>query len=342
MSDSDSRAALDVVAAVIRGADGGILISQRAAQADQGGLWEFPGGKLEAGEALAGALQRELREELGIAIRNAIPLLEVTHDYPQRRVRLHVFEVTDWEGDARPCEGQPLRWVSPESLLHYDFPAANLPIISAARLPRWCLITPPPDHAAEWLKQLEACVIAGAQLVQVRAPALGLEAYATLASRAVEIGHAHGARIMLNADPQVALALGADGVHLNASRLRTLAARPLPRHLWVSAACHDDAELAMARAIGADFAFVSPVQATSTHPEASPLGWSALDSLARGAGLPVYALGGLDGNSLVPALAAGCLGVATISAGWRGPATMLQACAEIFRERPAALEAAAL
>jgi 8-oxo-dGTP diphosphatase len=342
MSESGSRSALDVVAGVIRGADGSILISQRAAQADQGGLWEFPGGKLEAGETLAGALQRELREELGIAIRNAVPLLEVTHDYPQRRVRLHVFEVTDWEGDARPCEGQPLRWVSPESLLDYDFPAANLPIISAARLPRWCLITPHPERAAEWLAQLEACVIAGAQLVQVRAPALGLEAYAALASRAIEIAHAQGARIILNADPELALALGADGVHLSASRLRTIAARPLPRHLWVSAACHDHSELALARAIGADFAFVSPVQATTTHPDASPLGWPALGSLARGAGLPVYALGGLDMNSMAPALAAGCLGVATISAGWRAPATMVQACAEIFRERPATLKAAAL
>ena len=342
MSESGSRSALDVVAAVIRGVDGSILISQRAAQADQGGLWEFPGGKLEAGETLSGALQRELREELGLTIRNAVPLLEVTHDYPHRRVRLHVFEVSAWDGEPHPCEGQPLRWVSPEALRHYDFPAANLPIISAARLPRWCLITPSPGDPAAWLAQLEACMMAGVRLIQLRAPELDPETYANLASRAVEIAHRHGARIILNADPEIALALGADGVHLTARRLRTLAARPLPRHLWVSAACHDEAELALARALDADFAFVSPVQATNTHPEASPLGWSALGRLARGAGLPVYALGGVNENSMPSALAAGCLGVATISAGWRSPATMVEACAEIFRERPVALEAAAL
>ena len=108
-----------------------VLISRRADAAHQGGLWEFPGGKVEAGESVNGALQRELKEELDIEVRRTSPLLEVSHDYGDKRVRLDVHVVWDFAGEACGLENQPLQWVSPGELPGFEFPAANVPIVEA-------------------------------------------------------------------------------------------------------------------------------------------------------------------------------------------------------------------
>ena len=123
--------ALHVAVAVIRNAQNDILISRRHADAHQGGLWEFPGGKVRRGESLQQALGRELREELGIEIGAIRPLLQVEHDYGDRQVLLDVWLVREFSGEARSLEGQPLRWVAPTELAHYAFPAANRPILEA-------------------------------------------------------------------------------------------------------------------------------------------------------------------------------------------------------------------
>ena len=108
-----------------------ILITRRAAGSHQGGLWEFPGGKVEQGERLRQALARELREELGIEMGRTSPLLEVRHDYGDKRVLLDVHVVWSFEGQASGLENQPLAWVSVEALAGYAFPSANVPIIGA-------------------------------------------------------------------------------------------------------------------------------------------------------------------------------------------------------------------
>ncbi len=110
-----------------------VLITRRAIDSHQGGLWEFPGGKVEAGESLQSALARELLEELGIEIGAARPLLEVRHDYGDKEVLLDVHLIREFAGTARGLEGQPLRWVPPGELADYAFPAANVPIVTALR-----------------------------------------------------------------------------------------------------------------------------------------------------------------------------------------------------------------
>ena len=122
---------IHVAVAVIRNARNDILISRRHADSHQGGLWEFPGGKLKRGESLQQALERELREELGIEIGAIRPLLEIEHDYGDRRVLLDVWLVREFSGEARGLEGQPLSWVAPTQLANYAFPAANRPILEA-------------------------------------------------------------------------------------------------------------------------------------------------------------------------------------------------------------------
>jgi len=108
-----------------------ILITRRADDAHQGGLWEFPGGKVEEGESLEVALRRELLEELGISIGAISPLVEIHHDYGDKRVFLDVHLVRDFDGTAQGLEGQPLRWVPVDELAGYEFPAANVPIVEA-------------------------------------------------------------------------------------------------------------------------------------------------------------------------------------------------------------------
>ena len=108
-----------------------ILLTKRAADAHQGGLWEFPGGKVEDGEDLAVALRRELLEELGIAIGRTSPLISVQHDYADKAVLLDVHVVWDFAGEAVGLERQPLAWVCVQDLPDYEFPAANEPIVAA-------------------------------------------------------------------------------------------------------------------------------------------------------------------------------------------------------------------
>lgn len=120
-----------VAVGVVLDGDRKVLITRRAPGAHQGGLWEFPGGKVEAGESVTVALTRELREELGIAIARTSALLEVHHDYGDKTVMLDVHVVWEYSGEARPLENQPMAWVAPQELTRYAFPAANRPIVAA-------------------------------------------------------------------------------------------------------------------------------------------------------------------------------------------------------------------
>ncbi len=110
---------------------GRVLIAQRPKTAHQGGLWEFPGGKVKADETVEQALIRELAEEIGITATTCTPWLQIYHAYDDKTVGLEVWRVTAWEGAARGCEGQPIRWVALGELENYPFPVANRPILLA-------------------------------------------------------------------------------------------------------------------------------------------------------------------------------------------------------------------
>ncbi len=128
-----TTAAKSVVVAVgvVQNARGEVLIAKRAEHLHQGGLWEFPGGKVEAGETVAQALVRELGEELGIAVKRSEPLLDIQHDYGDKQVTLCVHTVQEFAGQPQALEGQPLRFVAKNELVDYEFPVANRPILSA-------------------------------------------------------------------------------------------------------------------------------------------------------------------------------------------------------------------
>ena len=125
-----------MVAAVIYSVDHSnqILISRRPDHLHQGGLWEFPGGKVETDELPEQALCRELREELGIQVTQAQPYLQVSHDYSDKQVLLDIWQVNGFSGQPRGMEGQDCRWVALSELLGsdsgYAFPAANQAILN--------------------------------------------------------------------------------------------------------------------------------------------------------------------------------------------------------------------
>jgi 8-oxo-dGTP diphosphatase len=124
---------IDVVAGVIRGDDGRLLITQRLPDDTLGGYWEFPGGKVEPGEELRAALTRELREELGVKTAIGEQLHHATHAYPDRDVRLFFFEARITSGTPQKLEVADLRWVTPEEIMQYQFPAADLPLLRLLR-----------------------------------------------------------------------------------------------------------------------------------------------------------------------------------------------------------------
>ncbi|WP_040261846.1 Nudix family hydrolase [Pseudomonas massiliensis] len=309
-----------VVAAVIRRADGKVLIARRGATQHQGNLWEFPGGKLEAGETPRAGLARELAEELGIEVTSARPLIQVPHDYPDKQVLLDVWEVDGFNGEPHGAEGQPLEWVAPRALGEYEFPAANLAIVSAARLPASYLITPDNLPGPELLGGLRAAIAQGARLVQLRAPDLYDPQYRDLAVDAVGLCAAK-AQLMLKGPLEWLGDFPSAGWHLTSAQLRKYApnGRPFPADRWLAASCHNAEELELAERMGVDFVTLSPIQATQTHPDASPLGWEQAHALIAGFGKPVYLLGGLSPGDCDRAWSIGAQGVAGIRSFWPTP-----------------------
>lgn len=116
---------------VIFNAAGEVLIAQRPAHLHQGGLWEFPGGKLEADETVLQALARELREEVGIVVEQAAFWFTQEYHYPDKSVALHICKVTQFVGQPQSLENQPLRWIAVPELPQVAVPAANRAVVEA-------------------------------------------------------------------------------------------------------------------------------------------------------------------------------------------------------------------
>lgn len=110
-----------------------VLLTRRLKGTHLAGYWEFPGGKVEAGESVQTALARELQEELGTKIGKTVPLMTVSHDYGEKQVLLDVHQVKDWNGEPHGAEGQPLAWVDAASLNEFQVPEANAEIMSRVK-----------------------------------------------------------------------------------------------------------------------------------------------------------------------------------------------------------------
>jgi len=303
---------IQVAIGVVKNANGQILLALRPPSRHQGGAWEFPGGKLEAGESSYQALRRELNEEVGIVLNSAKPLINITHHYRNGAVQLNAFLVEDFSGNAEGLEGQVVTWVSPEDLKRFSFPAANRPIITAAQLPEYYAIL---DDAPEskLLANLQKILAKGVKLIQARLKNLSAHALANFLAEAYPLCQAYQAWLLVNSAAAWGLHAQADGVHLTSRHLLALQERPKACR-WVAASCHNLEELFHAQKIGVDFAVLAPVSVTRTHPDTPPLGWQKFADWVRPIALPVYALGGMALTDLDTVRLAGGQGIAAIRA----------------------------
>lgn len=306
---------IEVVAAVIERPDGSFLLAQRPQGKVYAGYWEFPGGKVDPGEPLAAALARELREELGIEVESARPWIVQTYAYPHAKVRLNFFRVSAWRGEPHGKEDQRLAWQQVSALDVAPLLPANAPVLRALQLPFEYAITHAGEiGAAAQLHRLDARLAQGLRLIQVREKSMRAPALEHFASAVIAKARACGARVLINSDIELAQRLGADGVHLTAALLARLETRPALD--WCAASCHNAAELTRAAERGIDFAVLGPVQATPTHADSMPLGWEGFTALARGAALPVFALGGMESHDLETAWRCGAQGIAMVRGSW--------------------------
>ncbi|MDD5180160.1 MAG: Nudix family hydrolase [Gallionellaceae bacterium] len=318
---------VEVAAAVLQKPDGSFLLAQRPADKIWSGYWEFPGGKVEEGESPLHALHRELREELGIEVQTAYPWLTRVFIYPHATVRLNFFRVTQWRGEPHPHEGQQFSWQFPLSpalsrrgergqVSVAPVLPANTPILRALQLPRLYAISNAAELGSEeFMRRLEAALRNGLRLIQIREKEMPRTELRALSQRVLELAHAQGARVLINGDVELAREIGADGVHLNGHQLAGCSARP-EKLDWCAASCHSAAELQRAGELGLDFAVLSPVLPTLSHPGAAHLGWKGFAEAAAATAIPVYALGGLCPDDMETAWQHHAHGIALLRQAW--------------------------
>lgn len=306
---------VNVAVAVVQRADGRVLLAERPHDKLSGGFWEFPGGKFEIAEDAKRALGRELHEEIGVTLDNAYPWMTYDHEYPDKHVRLHVFRVLAWHGTPHGREGQRISWEDPSALSVAPFLPANDKVLSALNLPPVYAITHADKYGvAGFMPRLTAALERGVQLIQVRERNMTPEQLTHFARRVVVQARRYGARVLINGDIATAQRAGADGVHLTSSQLMRLNA-PLVSGFW-AASCHNAAELERAAALHANFAVLSPVLPTASHPGEPGLGWERFKNMTLNFPLPVYALGGMKLEELDTAIHHNAHGVALLSGIW--------------------------
>jgi len=291
-----------------------ILISKRAKGVHQGGFWEFPGGKVEATETVVEALSRELFEELGIRVKreHVSPLIQIEHDYGDKKVFLDVYTVHQFEGEANGREGQPIKWVLDADLLAYSFPEANKSIVSACCLPSLYVITPEYTSFEQAVARVGDLVEQQTSLFLFRQPLMNSKNYQKCVLEILQRYPTSKENMLLSGDVSLLKDFDVAGVHLPFRYAGALYERGIPKDKFLGVSCHNEYEIKQAERLGADFITLSPVLATASHPEAKPMGWERFTYLVKQTNIPVYALGGMIEEHQQQAANVGAQGIAGI------------------------------
>lgn len=315
---------IHVAAGVVVRPDGRFLLAIRPDGKIGAGFAEFPGGKLEPGETAYEALVRELDEELGIRIQVATPWIVRTVAYPHAIIRLHFFQVFEWEGEPYPCEGQQLIWQHPHQSPTFPILPANQPILRSLMVPSYLAFSNVAELGKsgflycleEKVRQIPKDTSFRIPFwVVLREPQLTRPAYYDLAGEVISLVQHRGVKILLHNHLDFVLKLGADGIHFSSKVLASIPCRP-PGINWIGASVHTQAELAIASP-WTDYAVLGPVAITRSHPSAPPLGWDKFAGIMQpGWPLPVFAIGGMSPKDVLTAQARGGHGIASLRAFW--------------------------
>jgi 8-oxo-dGTP diphosphatase len=307
------RPYIHVAAGVIHDTRGRILLARRTEGRDLAGAWEFPGGKVENTETVVEALQRELHEELGIHVESVEPLIKVPQHYAHKSIVLDVYQVNAYTGKPRGCEKQALAWAPLEKLQAYPMPAADRPVVAALTQPALMAITPEfSGDRKQFLARIEQQLNSGVGIIQLRSHFATTREFRLLAADVRTLCLQYHARCFINQHIDLARELGC-GVHLKSSQLNQSDIEKNTSDMPISAACHNKLDLLRAQEMDVDFALLSPVAKTMSHPDAEPMGWQGFASLRAEVSIPLFAMGGLKASDLSIARAHGAQGVAGIS-----------------------------
>lgn len=309
--------AVQVAVAVIVNQQNEVLISLRPSASHQGGLWEFPGGKLEAGESIDDALKRELLEELDIHLLESQPFKVIRYQYADKAVVLNIHIVNAFRGKPKGAEGQSVQWKSVDQLKPIDFPAANRSIIHALKFSDKYMITGSFVDQNDFLLRLENSLRLGINLVQLRCKNMDEESLVEISKQAKIICDKYKAILLLNTSPEVFQWTHADGLHLSSQMLHLVAERPVSLEKLLSVSCHSSDDIRHAQNINADIILLSPVKETTSHPGVKGIGWKVFADLVSDVDIPVYALGGMEQDDMLIAAQYGAQGVAAISSFWK-------------------------
>lgn len=284
---------------------GKVLVGWRNADQHQGNKYEFPGGKIEAGETPVEACRREIFEEVGIGIQQWHAFDVIHHVYDDVEVFLHLFHATVPEQYLHDIQ-KPWTWYGRDQLFALNFPKANQAIIQrlywahqikiSDNLSALSIKKSLDDNAQFFYFRTTADQVAVTQISQLAANALS--------------------RLIVNIElwqqlPEH-LQKSIAAVHYKQHQLMDLHIEQLPIGLRCIAACHDLVSLQRAQILGFDAVMLSPVFATQTHPEAKGLGWEKFAEYAKTCDLPVFALGGLSQADLAIAQQHYAYGIAGI------------------------------
>lgn len=298
---------MNVVAASIENNQGQVLISKRPAHTYGGGLWELPGGKLEANESPEDALFRELDEELGIQVSSAKPLIKINHQYPDRSVHLMIYQVTHFEGNPHGKEGQEVRWVSKADIAGYTFPGANKPAIDAIRLPDVIAIgLDAQTQSSDQLLALKQLLSNGVGACLLSADAMNGEANSQ--QDMLNLFKEYSAFCFLQTSPDNFNHADIHGLHLSKEALLKTEHRPSSVGCWLSAHCETLADVVHAEKIGVDFVLFGSVAFEASE----PFDWLTFEQVTAHTKLPVYAISDADSSQVELSRAKGGRGVAAM------------------------------
>lgn len=317
---SSSNKVVHVAVAVVEDSSGKFLLAKRPQSSHQGGLWEFPGGKIENDESVIDALKRELFEEVALELLHATPLIQIPHDYADKSVLLDVWKIEQFTGSAFGKEGQDICWVDANDFSLYEFPDANKSIICAIQLPDKYMITGEFVDENQLLSRISSSLKKNIKLVQFRAHHLPNDIYFDYAKKIHSLCQKYNAKLMLNCSAKNYVKYSASdfsaGIHLSVRELTIFSDISLANNILVSASTHNQQELTLAQERQVDFCVLSPVKKTRTHPDSTPLSWEKFKSLCRIATVPVYALGGIVNDDLEQSKKMGGQGISAIGAFW--------------------------